>query len=174
MAIGCFMNRPKNDPTVVRDLIISVFGMNGRLVESGNHLVRNAGLTTAWWQVLGALGYSPAPLPVAHIARNMGLTRQSVQRVVDLLAEHGLVALERNPHHQRAKLVVLTPAGRAALAAAEAAEEPLNRLVYDRIGAKRIADAIAVLSEVDEVIARYIGTLAADLAVVTSERKDAA
>ena len=150
-------NRRSDDPIIVRDLVISIFEMNGRLVETGNHLVRDAGLTTAWWQVLGTLGYSPAPLPVAHMARNMGLARQSVQRVVDLLVERGLVRLEENPHHRRAKLVALTPAGRDALAAAEAAEAPLNRLMLDRIGADRIAAAIAVMSEMDDVIARYIG-----------------
>lgn len=150
-------NRQEGDPAIVRDLVISIFGMNGRLVEAGNHLVRSAGLTTAWWQVLGALGYSPVPLPVAHIARNMGLARQSVQRVVDLLEKHGLVRLERNPHHRRAKLVVLTPAGRDSLAAAEAAEEPLNRLVFERVGPERIAAAMAVMAELDEVVARYIG-----------------
>ena len=168
------MERSNDDPSTVRDLVISIFGMNGRLVETGNQLVRDAGLTTAWWQVLGALGYSPVPLPVAHIARNMGLARQSVQRVVDLLAERGLVGLEKNPHHQRAKLVVLTPAGRAALAAAEAAEEPLNRLVFDRIGAKRIATALAVISEMNEIITQYTDGLAADAAIVAMERKDAA
>ena len=141
-------------PAIVRDLVIAVFATNGCLVDAGNALVRLVGLTTAWWQVLGALGYSPSPLPVAHIARNMGLTRQAVQRVVDLLVARGFVSLQTNPHHQRAKLVVLTPAGRAALAAAEAAEAPLNRFICDRIGTERIAAAIAVLGEMNDVITR--------------------
>ena len=142
-------------------------------METGNHLVRDAGLTTAWWQVLGALGYSPVPLPVAHIARNMGLARQSVQRVVDLLEKRGLVRLEQNPHHRRAKLVVLTPTGRDALAAAEAAEAPMNRLVLDRIGAERIAAAMAVMAEINEMAAGYIGT-GIEPAGVHAAKKDAA
>jgi DNA-binding MarR family transcriptional regulator len=100
--------------TSIRDLALSVFETNGCLVEARNQLVRPVGPTTAWWQVLGALGYSSTPLPVAHIARNMGLTQQAVQRVVDLLIERGLVSRQPNPHHQRAKLIVLTSAGRAA------------------------------------------------------------
>ena len=144
------------DASIVRDLVIAVFALNGRLVETGNHLVGGIGLTTAWWQVLGALGYSPVPLPVAHIARNMGLSRQSVQRTVDLLARRKLVRFDLNPHHQRAKLVVLTAAGRAALAAAEAAEDPLNRAVFARIGGKRIAAALKVLAEMDEIIAQEL------------------
>lgn len=138
----------------MRSLVIAVFALNGRLVETGNQLVRQAGLTTAWWQVLGAIGYSPAPLPVAHVARNMGLARQSVQRVVDLLEERGMVRYQANPHHRRAKLVMLTVVGRSALDAAEAVEEPLNRAVLKQIGGDRIGIALDVLTEMNTLIAR--------------------
>lgn len=146
----------KNDPLLIRELVLNVFATNGRLVDSGNKLVRDIGLTTAWWQVLGALGYSPVPLPVAHIARNMGLTRQAVQRVVELLAERGFVGFAPNPHHQRAKLVVLTPEGRRALAAAESEVAAVDRAAIDRIGAERVAVAIGVLSELREVLTQVL------------------
>lgn len=161
--------QPKDDLSLICSLVIKVFETNGYLVETGNTLVRAAGLTTAWWQVLGALGYSPVPLPVAHIARNMGITRQAVQRVVDLLVERGFVSLQLNPHHQRAKLVVLTPAGRAALDAAEAAAAPLDQRILDRIGARRVATALAVLTEIGEVIAQGDASTAA--AVASNPRK---
>lgn len=141
-------------PSLVRNLVIKVFQTNGALVNMGNTLVRDAGLTTAWWQVLGALGYSPVSLPVAHIARNMGLSRQAVQRVVDLLLQRGFITLEDNPHHQRARLVVLTEAGRLALSAAEAAEAPMSRVIHDKIGAERLALALAVLTDMNELIAQ--------------------
>src|SRR5271156_1832795 len=112
---------------IVVDVILSVFRLNGQLIDAGNRLVRDNGLTSAWWQVLGALDLSPVPLPVAHIARNMGLSRQSVQRVAGLLAEKGLVRFEANPHHQRAKLVVLTRQGSAAVKAAEERQRPWAR-----------------------------------------------
>jgi DNA-binding MarR family transcriptional regulator len=144
----------KNDPLLIRDLVIRIFATNGALVDTGNELVRPIGLTTAWWQVLGALGYSPVPLPVAHIARNMGLTRQSVQRVVELLEARGFVRLAPNPHHARARLVVLTDAGRAALAGAEHAVAAVDRVAIDRIGADRVRAAIAVLDELRDVLAQ--------------------
>ncbi|WP_294642582.1 MarR family transcriptional regulator [uncultured Aureimonas sp.] len=140
------------DHHLVRTLSIAVFEANGRLVDTGNALVGPIGLSTSWWQVLGALGYAPTPLPVAHIARNMGLTRQGVQRVVDLLAKRGLVNFQPNPHHQRAKLVVLTEAGRRALSAAEEAVAPLDRTILDRIGAERLAVAISVLREMSDML----------------------
>ncbi|AVR97134.1 MarR family winged helix-turn-helix transcriptional regulator [Pseudoduganella armeniaca] len=146
----------ENRTQPIRELVLNVFATNGCLVDSGNKLVREIGLTTAWWQVLGALGYAPAPLPVAHIARNMGLTRQAVQRVVELLAGRGFVTFAANPHHQRARLVVLTPAGRKALTAAESAAAAVDRIALDRIGAERVAIASAVLAELREVLAQVL------------------
>lgn len=148
------MDPNSHSPSIVRDLVIAIFALNGRLIETGNQLVLHAGLTTAWWQVLGAVGYSPAPLPVAHVARNMGLSRQSVQRIVDLLAARDMVRYMANPHHQRAKLVALTAVGRAALDAAEAAEEPLNRALLKQIDARRIVAAVEVLTEMNTLMAR--------------------
>jgi DNA-binding MarR family transcriptional regulator len=95
-------------------LIIEIFRLNGDLLAVGDTLVADLGLTSARWQVLGAISFSPVPLPVAHIARNMGLTRQAVQRVVDDMREDGLLRLEPNPHHRRASLVAMTPAGETA------------------------------------------------------------
>ncbi|WP_296021841.1 MarR family transcriptional regulator [uncultured Agrobacterium sp.] len=107
---------------------------------------------TPSWQVLGALGYSAAPLPVAHIARNMGLTRQAVQRVTDLLVTQGFVRLEPNPHHRRSKLVVLTAAGHAVLKQAETAVRPLDQRILARIGEQRLAIAMDVLREMSAVL----------------------
>ncbi|WP_279628745.1 MarR family winged helix-turn-helix transcriptional regulator [Sphingomonas faeni] len=84
-------------------------------------------MTSAWWQVLAALHYSPVPLPTASIARNTGLTQQPVQRIVDVLAERGLVEFQSNLHHQRAKLVVLTPVGLKAVTGAENVVAPLDK-----------------------------------------------
>jgi DNA-binding MarR family transcriptional regulator len=55
------------------------------------------------------------PIPAAHIARIMGLTRQAVQRTADTLEAEGLIAYRPNPHHRRAQLLTLTDKGRAAL-----------------------------------------------------------
>lgn len=94
-------------------LILETFRFNGRLLAAGDRLTKELDLSSALWQVLGAI--DEAPLPVAQIARNMGLTRQSVRRTVNVLREKGFVEFQENPHHQRAKLVVLTTRGRNVL-----------------------------------------------------------
>jgi DNA-binding MarR family transcriptional regulator len=93
------------------ELILEIFRLNGRLLAAGDALVADIGLSSARWQVLGAVALSPVPLPVAHLARNMGLARQSVQRLVDEMLDDGLVRYAPNPHHRRAKLVLLTARG---------------------------------------------------------------
>jgi DNA-binding MarR family transcriptional regulator len=102
----------------VTQLILEVFRLNGRLLAAGDALVGDIGLSSARWQVLGAVALSPVPLPVAHLARNIGLARQSVQRLVDEMMNDGLVRYSRNPHHRRAKLVLLTNRGETAYRAA--------------------------------------------------------
>lgn len=99
-------------------LVIDVFRLNGDLLVAGDALVGDLGLTSARWQVLGAIALSSVPLPVAHLARNMGLTRQAVQRSVDEMRGGGFVRLDPNPHHRRAMLVTMTERGEAAYHAA--------------------------------------------------------
>ena len=91
-------------------LILETFRFNGRLIVAGDQLTKELGLTSALWQVLGAI--DEAPLPVAQIARSMGLTRQSVRRTVNVLKDKGFVEFQDNPNHQRSKLVVLNKKGR--------------------------------------------------------------
>ncbi len=94
-------------------LILETFRFNGRLLVAGDRLTKEMGLTSALWQVLGAI--NETPLPMAQIARNMGLTRQSVRRTANVLKDKGFVEFQENPNHQRAKLVVLSKKGRNVL-----------------------------------------------------------
>ncbi len=117
---------PEHTPNggAVTALILEVFRLNGRLLAAGDRLTRGLDLSSARWQVLGAVALAGAPQPVAHIARDMGLARQSVHRVVAELEQEGFVRLEPNPRHQRASLVTLTAKGGRAYAAASARQVP--------------------------------------------------
>lgn len=90
-------------------LVLEIFRINGDLLAAGNELTRDLKLTSARWQVLGAL--QEGPLTVPRIARNMGLSRQSVRRLVDLLTRHRQVELVPNPHHRKSDLIRLTEDG---------------------------------------------------------------
>ena len=95
------------------EIILKTFRLNGRFLAIAEEITAGSGLTAARWQVLGAV--LREPLPVSGIARSMGLTRQSVQRLADALVEDGLCAYEENPEHKRAKLLMPTKKGWAAI-----------------------------------------------------------
>lgn len=95
------------------EAILATFRANGLLLGAGDVLAREEGLTSARWQVLGAVALAERPSTVPQIARRMGLTRQSVHATVGRLVSAGLVELVPNADHQRSQLVRLTDLGRA-------------------------------------------------------------
>ena len=134
-------------------LVIEVFRLNGDLLSAGDALVGDLGLTSARWQVLGAIALSPVPLPVAHIARNMGLTRQAVQRSVDEMREDGIVQLVPNPHHQRAMLVTMTERGEEAYRAATERQGRWAEALATDLSPEGIEAAAALLREMQRRLA---------------------
>ncbi|MCP3724947.1 MarR family transcriptional regulator [Paraburkholderia sp. CNPSo 3272] len=104
--------------------MLDLFRLNSGLLTSGDRLVEDLGLTSARWQMLGAIRAAERPQPVAWIARDLGANRQNVQRIVNDLANDGLVRFEANPHHRRAQLVVLTDEGSQTFDAAMRLQAP--------------------------------------------------
>jgi DNA-binding MarR family transcriptional regulator len=137
--------KPSPRGAALSELILEIFRVNGRLLEAGDALVADIGLTSARWQAVGAIALSPTSLPVAHIARNMGLTRQSVQRLANEMERDGLVRFAPNPHHDRAKLVLLTERGAAAYRDAMARQAPWAEALASSLEAKDIDAARALL-----------------------------
>lgn len=114
------------------DLILTVFRTNNLLLLWGDRLVSSFGLTSARWQILGAIVHAERSQPVAWLARDLGANRQNVQRIVNDLHHEGLVVFAPNPHHRRAHLVVLTEKGREIYDAAIEAYTPrVNALAND-------------------------------------------
>jgi DNA-binding MarR family transcriptional regulator len=138
-------------------LILDVFRLNGRLLVAGDRLVGGLGLTSARWQVLGAIAYAKQPGPVAWVARSMGLNRQGVQRIVNELEKDGIVAFAPNPNHRRANLVVLTERGKAIYEAASNLQAPWVNRLSDGLNLKGIAIATEVVGELRERLERELG-----------------
>jgi DNA-binding MarR family transcriptional regulator len=95
------------------EVILSTFRANGLLLAAGDQLAAEHGLTSARWQVLGAIQLAQRPITVPQIARRMGLTRQSVHTTVNRLLADGLVERVPNADHRRSQLVSLTELARA-------------------------------------------------------------
>ena len=120
------MQRAKRTPAgeALTDLMLDLFRATSLILTAGDRLVAPLGLTSARWQILGAIATAEKPQPVAWLARDLGANRQNVQRIVNDLSADGLVALETNPHHRRAQLVVLTEKGKRAFEAAMDLQAP--------------------------------------------------
>ena len=129
---------------------LTAFRLNGRFLDLAERLAGPAGLTAAWWQVLGAV--LTAPLPVSAIARDMGITRQAVQRTADLLVDRGLLTYRDNPAHRRAKLVAPTAEGRAAVAAIAPAHLRVARMLVEAVGEDRLAEAVAAMDSLAKAL----------------------
>ncbi len=125
------MREPERTPAgaALTPLILELLRLNSLILTSGDRLVAGLGLTSARWQVLGAVDAAERPQPVAWLARDIGGNRQNVQRIVNDLHRDGMLTFEPNPHHRRAQLVVMTEKGRKAFAAAMNLQTPwVNRL----------------------------------------------
>jgi DNA-binding MarR family transcriptional regulator len=140
------------------DLVLPVFELNGEFLAAAETMTRPVGLTPAWWQVLGAT--LDQPLPVAEIARRvgLGLARQSVQRVADLLVERKWAAYRDNPAHRRAKLLEPTSAGRRALDRLTSAQYAWADAVGNAVGEDELRQALAVVRQVIEASRTYRGS----------------
>src|SRR6478752_239788 len=103
-------------------LVVRILRLNGLLTAAGDALARPAGQSSARWQVLAMV--EEGDHTVAETARTLGLARQSVQRIADLLEADGLVRFVDNPRHRRARLIRLTEEGRAVLRRIQAVQRP--------------------------------------------------
>jgi DNA-binding MarR family transcriptional regulator len=138
---------------ILTEIVLEVFRLNGDLVALGDALTADIGLTSARWQVMGAVALASAPLTIAQAARNMGLTRQSVRRIANELAAEGFIRFAPNPHHQRAKLVELTAKGRSAYAAATGRWRPQAVALAAAHRRKDLDSALMLLRELRQRIA---------------------
>ena len=80
-------------------------------------MAARAGVSRASWRVLAAASRSQAT--VAQLARRLGLSRQSVQRIADQLVESGRARYETNPDHRRSPYLQLSDSGVSALKSLE-------------------------------------------------------
>lgn len=141
---------PSEAGRLLTDVVLTTFRLNGRLLEVAQRLGAAGGLTAAWWQVLG--GILDEPRPVADIGRRMGITRQGVQRVADLLVARGLAEYRPNPAHRRAKLLACTEAGYWAIRQIALAQRPWADRIAATVGAEDLAHALATMQHLVTVL----------------------
>ncbi len=105
---------PASSPQALLPIIVAdIYELAGRLREYGEAIARTVGQTQARWRVMSAA--SGAPHTVPQIARVLGVTRQNVQRIADLLVAEGSAQYRDNPDHRASPHLILTHRGQSAL-----------------------------------------------------------
>jgi DNA-binding MarR family transcriptional regulator len=132
------------------DVVLETFRANGLFLAAGDLLGSEEGLTSARWQVLGAVALAGRPLTVPQIARRMGLTRQSVQASVNRLLGEALVEADENPDHRRSPLIRLTELGGGKYAALQRRQVSWINELAAGLKASELATAARVLRELSD------------------------
>jgi DNA-binding MarR family transcriptional regulator len=135
---------------VLTSLIVPVIRLEAHFSRAGEAIAAAGGQTLARWLTLETV--ADAPATVAHIARQLGLTRQSVQRVADLLERDGLTQYALNPAHQRSQLVRITALGRKTLSTIQRAQRVWADRVGSEIGEAELRQASFVVENLTRIL----------------------
>jgi len=95
-------------------IVADIYELAGRLRDAGEAVAATVGQTQARWQVMSAASADPRTVP--QIARRLGVSRQNVQRIADLLVAENWASFEANPDHKGSPYLMLNTRGRGALA----------------------------------------------------------
>jgi DNA-binding MarR family transcriptional regulator len=139
---------------LLTEAFLETFKLNGLLVASGDQLIKELGVTSARWKILGALSYSDNAMTVPDIARTMGQTRQAVQRLVNEMIKDQLLETLDNPKHQRAKLLRLTDKGKNTFNKVMEKQIPWVNAIAQDIQEKDLNSVVATLKYLNN----YLGT----------------
>jgi DNA-binding MarR family transcriptional regulator len=135
---------------VFTEIALTTFRLNARLMEAAQDMAAAGGITAAWWQVLG--GVLDQPRTHADIGRLMGMSRQGVRRVADLLVEQGLAEYRPNPAHRRAKLMACTEAGYWAIRRISLVQHPWAEHISAQLDLDDLRRALATMRELVAVL----------------------
>lgn len=151
---------PTEDQQLLSGIAKTVFRLNGQLLAIAEDLAGPAGLTAAWWQVLATV--LSEPLPVAEISRSIGNSRQSVQRIADLLVDESLAEYRPNPAHRRAKLLTPTDQGRSAVRAIAPAHGAMAGRLRSEYGQEELRQLLALLARLTAALEAVSADLASE------------
>jgi DNA-binding MarR family transcriptional regulator len=134
------------------ELVLTSFRLHARLMEAAQTMAAYGDISAAWWQVLG--GVLDQPRTLADIGRRMGVTRQGVRRVADLLVQRGLAEYVPNPAHRRAHLLACTESGYWAIRRISLAQAPWANHIGAEIGEARLRETLGTMQDLVAAIER--------------------
>ena len=137
----------KQVPIVVAD----IYELAGRLREHGEAIAATVGQTQARWQVMSAASGRPQTVP--QIARVLGVTRQNVQRIANLLVAEHTAEYRDNPDHRASPHLILTKSGRTTLERITQAAAGYHAVLTQKLSASEVASLQRGLRRLLEAVA---------------------
>lgn len=114
-------------------------------------------LTEATWLPLVRISRAPEPPRQKDLAESMSLDGSSVVRLLDNLEAAGLVQRKEGEHDRRAKVIVLTPRGRAIADQVETVSRRIRSDALAGLSAKDIETTTRVLEHICRVLDKAPG-----------------
>lgn len=140
------MNNSQKGP-LFTGVVLEIFKLGGLLINEGDRMTAEFGITSARWKILGSLALAGSPLTVPQIAKTMGQTRQAVQRLVDAMQRDGILEFNENPEHKRAKLISLSTKGQDIYAKLDTIQAEWAKESSDPLKLKELETALSVLKK---------------------------
>jgi DNA-binding MarR family transcriptional regulator len=175
------MDRPtKKDPpflrrrTAERDLIEEITSAARSIDLARDGMGRPAFRTDGIWRVLTTVSSSPYCLTIADMARALRVRRQVGHELAHSAARAGLIELAPNPDDKRILQALLTPNGRAELAAGRSVHSTWLATVLNGLGDHEMATTTRVVRVIRQRLerdAREWAQLKASLAMSRGSRR---
>ncbi|ATG46172.1 transcriptional regulator [Celeribacter ethanolicus] len=118
--------------------------------------IARAGLTDATWAPLVHLEADGDGISQTELAERVALDTSTLVRLLDILAERGLIERRVNPQDRRARLIVLTPQGRTEV---QRIKRHLSAVEAELLTGLSEADVTALLAGFAKISARVEATL---------------
>jgi DNA-binding SARP family transcriptional activator/DNA-binding MarR family transcriptional regulator len=132
---------PRSEPALVSQAVAKALGVRE---QPGRPLTETLVDALLRWAVLSVLSGGARTVP--QVARRLGVTRQSVQRVANLLAAEALIERVVNPDNARSPIFRLSKRGEEVLAAITQAADPWHRRVGEELSLEDLRRARAALA----------------------------
>ncbi|TPW31779.1 MarR family transcriptional regulator [Martelella alba] len=133
-------------------IMLAIFHLNGALIDKGNRLSEPLGLTSTRWQILGAIALSTERPTAPQIGDMMGMTRQGVQRQINLLVEEKMIEARANPRNMRSPFYILTELGATTYARVMALETIWADALVETIAGEDLQTTLTTLKKLGETL----------------------
>ncbi len=144
---------------------IQLVGLARRWRRALDHRLAAIGLSDASWAPLVHLAQKGDGLCQKELALAVGIDDSTLVRLIDLLAQRGLVERHPSARDRRLKLLSLTPAGRAAVADIRTKLAHIEDQLLEDLSDAELDTMMSAFSRIDERIA------AADAPAMPGEEK---